>query len=258
MTDAATTAFDAAVTALYQAPFAEFVALRKKLADGLKANGDKAGAARLGKLPRPTVSAWAVNQLWWHEQPTFEALLAAAARVKAGDRDATKAHRDALAVLREAAQRLLQAEGNAASDSTLRRVSTTLSAVAASGGFAPEPDGALSADRDPPGFEALGAFGTQPDATPAARVSPSPAPSSKDEAAERARAAEARKREEEERARRKAERERLSAALQQARALREAQALEASELRRELDEKERALVETRSLIEELEAKLASL
>jgi hypothetical protein len=39
----------------------------------------------------------------------------------------------------------------------LRRVTTTLSALAASGGFAPDAEGALLEDRDPPGFEVLGA-----------------------------------------------------------------------------------------------------
>jgi hypothetical protein len=249
------TAFDQAVTALYQAPFAEFVARRKQLADQLKASGDKDAATRLGKLPRPPVSAWAVNQLWWRERATFDALITAASRVKDGEREATKAHREALAQLRESALGLLQAEGNAASEGTLRRVTTTLSALAASGGFAPEPDGALGADRDPPGFEALGAFGTKVEAAPAP---PAAANAGDQAAAERARAAQARRQEEEQRARRKAERERLSTALGQATRLRDAQALEAAKLRRELDEKERALSETRALIEELEAELANL
>lgn len=254
------TAFDEALRALYQAPFSEFVALRKKLADGLKAGGDKAAASRLAKLQRPPVSAWAVNQLWWKEQPAFESLIEAATRVKEGDRDATKQHRETLGALRDAAARLLQAEGNAASDTTLRRVTTTLSAVAANGGFAPEPDGALGADRDPPGFEALGAFGTSP-----AKLDPTPAQPARSAgakvdaaAAERARASEARRKEDEQRARRNAERERLSDALRQARSLREAQEREAAKLRRELDAQEHALHETRSLIEELETKLSSL
>ncbi|MEO8179892.1 MAG: hypothetical protein ABI895_13750, partial [Deltaproteobacteria bacterium] len=65
-----------AVAALYQSSQEVFVSERKRLAAELKASGDKAGAASLGKLGRPTLSAWAVNQLWWRARPLFEELLA--------------------------------------------------------------------------------------------------------------------------------------------------------------------------------------
>jgi hypothetical protein len=249
-------AFDAAVSSLYQAPFTTFVGERKRLADALKAAGDKDSAARLNKLPRPPVSAWAVNQLWWQERADFEALLAIAARVKAGEREASKQHREALSKLREHATRILRADGNAATDATLRRVVTTLSAVAATGSFAPDPPGALSADRDPPGFEALGfAEGSpvRPPERPAA-----PRDSAAQAAAERARAAEAQRQEREERARRLAERERLSTSLRKAQSVREAQLKEIERLRRELEAAEQAAKETTALLAELQAQLASL
>ena len=152
-------AYADAVAALYRSPQDLFVAERKRLAAELKAGGDKEGAARFGKLARPTLSAWAVNQLWWQAQPLFEELLSSSQRLRRGDRNASSAHRDALTALRTRAAALLAEGGHAATDATLRRVTTTLSALAAAGGFEPEAPGALSADRDPPGFEAMGDFG---------------------------------------------------------------------------------------------------
>lgn len=252
------TAYDDAVQTLYQAAFGDFVAERKRLAMELKTQGDKDGAAQLGKLQRPPVSAWVVNQLWWRKRESFEALLALAARVTASDRDAAKQHREALAGLRDDAARILQEQGNAATETTLRRVTTTLSAIAAAGGFAPDAPGMLSADRDPPGFEALG-FATSTASAPA----PKPAPTTaKDDAAEKAeqrrREAEQRRAEEEERKRRLAERERLSTALRDAQKLQATQQHELGRLRQEADAAEQSLKETQALLARLQAELASL
>ena len=260
-------AYDEAVTTLYQALLSDFVAERKRLALELKAAGDKDAAASFAKLVRPPVSAWAVNQLWRREREAFEALLAAAGRVKVGDREASQAHRQALARLREAAARLLQGAGNAATETTLRRVATTLAALAATGGFAPDAPGALTADRDPPGFEALD-FGT-PTAT-AIEVSAAIVAST-DETSEavaarraqeaekrRAEEAERRRAEEAERQRRLAERERLSARLREAEQQRDSQQRDLQRLRTELEAAEQSLKKTQALRQQLEAELASL
>ncbi|HVY30834.1 MAG TPA: hypothetical protein VHB79_29950 [Polyangiaceae bacterium] len=240
--------YDEAVAQLYRVPFNDFVSERKRLAGELKAQGDKEGATRLGKLARPPVSAWAVNQLWWQKRAGFDQLLEVAARVKLGDRDAGKEHRQLLSELREAAGELLRAGGNAATETTLRRVATTLSAIAASGGFAPEPEGALSSDRDPPGFETFTGEGTAPAAAAPARND-----------AELKRAEVERKRaEEEERQRRLAERERLSAALREARELLSSREREASRLRAELEAAEQRTRETRALLADIETKLGAL
>jgi hypothetical protein len=161
--------FADAVEALFRVPLNEFVAERKRLAGELKASGDKQAATKLSQLARPSVSAWAVNQLWWRQRPAFEALLQAAAAVKSGDREASKQHREALAELRQHATALLEQAGNAASEGTLRRVATTLSALAAAGGFTPDTPGALITDRDPPGFETFVAGSPRP--APATRAS---------------------------------------------------------------------------------------
>lgn len=230
------TDFDTAIAELYRAPLGDFVALRKRLSAELKAAGDARAAGRLAKLARPPVSVWAVNQLWWHERAAFDALIEAAVLVKSGDRDASKQHREALAQLKQKATALLQSTGNAASEVTLRRVTTTLSALAASGSFDPDPAGALSADRDPPGFEALGEFASTP---------------RRNEAEEARLAAEAQ-------ARRQAERDRLSQARRDAQDLMTEQQRSVARLARELEEAEQALKETRTLLGQLDERLASL
>lgn len=149
--------FDEAVAELFRGPHATFVAERKRLAAELKAAGDKPGAGTLGKMGRPPISAWAVNQLWWQAREEFDALLETAKKMRGGDLGATPAHREALSALRARAAKVLTDAGNAANEATLRRVATTLSAIAAHGGFGPEAPGALTEDRDPPGFDALGA-----------------------------------------------------------------------------------------------------
>jgi hypothetical protein len=161
--------FDDAVVDLYRAPPENFVVERKRLAAELKAHGDKAGAARLLERVRPTISAWSVNQLWWHARREVEELFATAERVRGGGLTASSAHREMLAKLRARAAKMLSDAGHSVSEATLRRVTANLAALAATGGFDPDPPGALSADRDPPGFDALGAFTAAAESTPGAR-----------------------------------------------------------------------------------------
>ena len=148
--------YDDAVVSLYQVSLDQFVAERKRLAGELKTAGDKAGAAKLAKLARPPISAWVVDQLWWQVRPAFDALFETAQRLRDGKLDAMAAHREAIAKLRAHAAKILTDAEHGATEATLRRVTQTLAALAASGGWEPDPPGALSADRDPPGFEAVG------------------------------------------------------------------------------------------------------
>ena len=149
--------YDEAVALLFQVPLDQFVTERKRLAGELKAAGDRDGAARLAKLARPPTSAWVVNQLWWHARGAFDALFETARQLRDGQLEAAAAHRDALGKLRGQAANILTDAGHGATEATLRRVALTLSALAAAGGWEPDLPGTLSADRDPPGFEAFGA-----------------------------------------------------------------------------------------------------
>jgi hypothetical protein len=266
-------AYDDAVAELYQAPHGSFVTERKRLAAELKAAGDKAGAGRFAKLGRPTISAWAVNQLWWHARDAFETLFDTAAKLRKGGLAASGPHREAIATLRARATRILGDAGHAATEGTLRKVTQTLAALAATGSWDPDPPGALAADRDPPGFEAIGIVNERDEdevvEKPAKAADDGPKPSRDEladlrkrkaaaEAAEREQAAAERKRIEAERARIKAERHRLEAALRTTRGEVAAQEREVEKLRTQLSDAEDTLAQAQAVAEDLQAKLEEL
>lgn len=100
---------------LFRLPPSEFTAARDTLAKRLKAEGDKEAAAAVKALRRPTVAAWAVNQVALEQPELVEAVVAAGAALGAaqeellagGGRDAlrsaTAARRDAVAEATKAA-----------------------------------------------------------------------------------------------------------------------------------------------------------
>ena len=267
-------AYDEAVAALYQAPHGDFVNERKRLAGELKAAGDKSGATKLGKLARPPISAWTVNQLWWQAREAFEALFESAEKLRGGDLSATGEHRDAIAKLRARAQQILTEAGHAATESTLRRVTQTLSALAATGGFDPDPEGALSADRDPPGFEAVGISAPRAPAMIERHTKKADAPEPKAKPAKAAKSERDEEAEAEKRAQAEAAAERRKKEQAEAKRLSELRGVETalggakSELERkqkELDRLEKAVEQARGVVEkaqaavdEFEAKLAEL
>ncbi len=191
--------------ALYTAPLASFITERNRLAAELRAAGKGDAAKELARRRRPPVSAWAVNQLYWHEREAFDALLAAAARLRKGVLKETSAYREALRELNRRAAAILRRSPHAPTDATMRRVMGTLAAVAAAGSFDPDPPGALGGDREPPGFEAIDTVAATRSA--ANRLAKSERPTAQsDERARKQAEAEARQ----------AERQRLVAALREA------------------------------------------
>jgi hypothetical protein len=287
--------YDEAVASLFQVPLEQFVGERKRLAGELKAAGDKDGAARLAKLARPPISAWVVDQLWWHARAGFEALFETAQQLRDGKLDAMAAHRDAIAALRVRAAKILTDAEHGATEATLRRVTQTLSALAASGGWDPDPPGALSADRDPPGFEAVGislaptpkvhvaAHKADGHAAPAESHDIAAARERRDartkdeavarehrdaadaarhkdlqEAAERAEAAAQLRRAEADRARAAAERHRLEAALRTARGDVAQREREVGKLERDLVAARGMVAQAKAVVEGLEERLAQL
>ena len=256
--------YEDAVAELYRAPHGEFVSERKRLAGELKAAGDKSGATKFGKLARPPISAWTVNQLWWQARDEFDALLESAAKLRKGDLKANTAHREALAKLRQRAQTILSDAGHAATESTLRRVTTTLSALAATGGFDPDPEGALSADRDPPGFEAVGIIGE-----PVERPEPKTKKVEKHdddeeedkEAAtkrEQAEAAAERRKKEQAEAKRLAELRGVENAIAAAKSEVERKQKELDRLTKAVEQAQATVDKSQAIVDELEAKLAEM
>jgi hypothetical protein len=255
------TGYDDAVSELYQAPHEAFVGERGRLAAELKAQGDKAGSARLAKLRRPPLSAWAVNQLWWQAREAFDELFETAERLRTGDLSASAAHRKALSALAGRADSVLETAGHPATEATLRKLTATLSALAASGSFDPDPPGALTSDRDPPGFGAAGMAFSSPEPRAKAPASADRTPAgakTRDEGGDQGESAAERRKRKEERAKRQAERQRLEVALRAAKREADAHTHKIERLGRELAAAEEQLEKERSRIQEIEARLQEL
>lgn len=156
---------DAATDALFQLPLSEFTSARNALAARLKKEGRALDGERVKSLAKPSAAAWAVNQLYWRDAKAIDGLIAVAGRARKAQtgqsrntdlREILGERKRMMSGLLEDAAAILRAAGHAASPDTLRRVSATLESIAvlshAEG--APRP-GRLTADLDPPGFDAL-------------------------------------------------------------------------------------------------------
>jgi hypothetical protein len=158
---------DTEIAHLYGLPLGEFVDARNQLAARLRPI-DRKAAAEVKKLAKPSISAWAVNQAYWNAREEFETMLDAGDELRAlqtralggerptGVQAAMAAQRSALLQVVKQATRALAQAGYGSSNAVLRRVVTTLEALASYGraGSAPRP-GRLSADVPAPGFDAL-------------------------------------------------------------------------------------------------------
>ncbi|MCM3869530.1 MAG: hypothetical protein ND895_02370 [Pyrinomonadaceae bacterium] len=158
------------VDALFRLPLAEFTGARNTLAARLKKSGRGDEADLVKALGKPSISAWAVNQLYWNHREAFDRLLESGGRFhkaqssrlagKLADmRTALDARREALTQLSELATSLLRGAGHNPTPDTIHRITTTLEALSAyaSRSDAPRP-GRLTHDVDPPGFEAFASF----------------------------------------------------------------------------------------------------
>ena len=159
-----------AIAALFRLPLESFTQARNALAASLKKQGLAQASARAKALPKPPASAWAVNQIHWQRKAVMDRLIAAGdhfrqaqtERLSGGGPDLRATfdkRRDALAAAVSTAAGILTASGHPPTPDLLRRVTTTLEAVATFGTtlFAP-PRGRLIADLAPQGFEALSAL----------------------------------------------------------------------------------------------------
>src|SRR5258706_3565703 len=64
------------VDALFRLPLTEFISARKTLAARLKKEGHGDQASLVKALVKPSISAWAVNQLYWMHREVFDHLIA--------------------------------------------------------------------------------------------------------------------------------------------------------------------------------------
>jgi DNA repair exonuclease SbcCD ATPase subunit len=175
------------INALFKLPLAEFIGSRNELAAKLK-RGDRSGDASVVKaLAKPTVSSWAVNQLYWNHREAFDHLLVTSQRFRqsqtapaagAGIRESLEERRQAIAQLSNLATVLLRDAGHNPTLDTIHRVTTNLEAISA---FAPTSDGPtpgrLTEDIQPPGFDSLASFVSGIDATKLSGALPKVTPS---------------------------------------------------------------------------------
>ena len=131
---------DEAVDLVYGAALEAFVSERARLARELRDSGEREAAEQVAKLKKPTVAAWALNQLSRRQRRDVDLLLDAGHRLRqaqegvvgGADREvfekAQKTQRDALRRLTQQASELL----GGASSQALAQISGTLRAAAVS------------------------------------------------------------------------------------------------------------------------------
>jgi hypothetical protein len=156
------------VDALFRLPLTEFTGARNALSAQLKKSGRADDAARVKTLAKPSVSAWAVNQLYWNHREAFDRLIASGERFhkaqtsrsanKVADiRQALDRRRESLTQLSDLATALLRDAGHNPAPDTIHRITTTLEGISAYAARADAPRaGRLTEDVDPPGFELFG------------------------------------------------------------------------------------------------------
>ncbi len=128
---------------LYGLPLEQFIPQRAALAKALRSEKRRDEAKEVAALRKPSVAAWAVNQLVRTQGQELKGLFqagddlvaaqtAAAEGRRAGDamRDASRRQREAVTTLLQAAEGLLSSEGQPLSQTTLERVGDTLRAAA--------------------------------------------------------------------------------------------------------------------------------
>jgi len=160
------TAIDAEIDRLYGLPLAEFTKERDALARRLRGDGKRDEATAIGDLRKPVLAAWVVNRLARERRADVEALVEAAAAIRAGNPDADERFRTAADGLARAARELLAEADRRPSDAVLRDAATTLRAAAAA-----EPDALLGGRLTEPvkatGFEAMAGAATRRPSPPA-------------------------------------------------------------------------------------------
>jgi len=155
---------DTEIDRLYQLPLNEFTAARAALA---KTAGAKAGEVRT--LAKPSLPAWAVNQLYFRDRAAYDRLTATADALrrahkavlegkKADLREADKAHDEAVDAALRKTLALLEQSGHPVTGATRDAVSRTLHALPAAG---VEP-GRLTKPLAPGGFSMLEGITVRP------------------------------------------------------------------------------------------------
>ena len=170
---------DTEVDSLFTLPLSEFTSARNALVKQLKQAKRADDAEKVKVIPKPSISAWVVNQLYWNHRHEFDRLLDAGRNLAQAQvsqltgagtdlRGRIATRREAISTLMQLADVLLREAGHAGTPETLRRIEATLDALSTSNAIsgAARP-GRLTEDVAPQGFESLAAL--IPTDAPAAR-----------------------------------------------------------------------------------------
>jgi hypothetical protein len=146
------------IDSLYQAPLEKFVAERQALAKTLA--GDE--ARQVKQLSKPTVLAWAVNQVYWRTRVVYDRLIKSGKKLRSAQvaalngrgsdiREVADEHRAAVTQAVAEASRLASEKGARPSTDELSRTFEALSLEVSPA----ESPGRLTKALQPAGFEAL-------------------------------------------------------------------------------------------------------
>ena len=80
---------DSQIDELYQLPLEQFTEKRNGLAKSLSGSAK----TKVRHLLKPSVPVWAVNQLYWHDRPTYNALVDASDKLRAAHRALLSGHK---------------------------------------------------------------------------------------------------------------------------------------------------------------------
>jgi hypothetical protein len=161
---------DDQIDALFQLSPPEFVTARNALAAQLKKDGHNDVSGRVKALPKPSISAWTVNQLYWKHRDAFEKLLVTGERFRQAQASKLAGkgadlhrllneRREELSAMTRVAAAILQRSSGASPPGVMRRITASLEALSAYGALEGAPRaGRLVEDVDPPGFDALAAL----------------------------------------------------------------------------------------------------
>jgi len=157
------------IDTLYQQPLTEFTAARNALAKRVRDEQGAEAAAAIKSLEKPSIPAWAVNQLYWRDRRDFDRVIKAGDSLRAaqqqrlaghGDADALRetieARQDAIASLVARAREIMRSAGLTLTPDMQQRIATTIEALSAYGSSDAAPRaGRLVGEVAPPGLEAL-------------------------------------------------------------------------------------------------------
>ena len=163
---------DEEVSRLYQLSLKEFTPARNVLAKQVRG----ADQTRVRTLQKPTVPAWAVNQLYWRNRKNYNEVVEAAERLRTAHRSllagksvdlhkAEEAHREAIRAATKQIREILAGANESASPANLTAIAETLEALPA----ADESPGFLTRPLKRMGFEALSGIPPRPSGAPPAR-----------------------------------------------------------------------------------------